>query len=217
MRTKNLVALLGAVLVLASCTERAPLTSTVESSPPQALSLTSTSSGLLSTVNLLSQSATAPPLQTYQLDFWAVEGRVTTARIDYQPDLLGKVSHFLALTIPAQSQLVLPDGTPLAAGDSVLISLTVDPVLFKVRFEPHGLRFEVAPAALVFHYGLANLDLDGNGVINWVDQTLEAQLQLVYQADDAAPWSQVREQAKSVELNLIGAPLRHFSNYAVSW
>jgi hypothetical protein len=89
-------------------------------------------------------------LATDQASFWAVRGQTRSVRIDYLSDGSGGgVAHFLEFTVPAEGLLRRPDGSTFATGDSVLITIAVDPAELVVQFEPSGLVFDDwSPASL---------------------------------------------------------------------
>src|SRR5207237_1150477 len=77
---------------------------------------------------------------------------------------------FLRFEIPKQGLETDAGGTRLKRGDSVHITLTIDPVSFEVHFKPSGVTFSRTwPAALTIWYGNANPDLDGDGAVDGVD------------------------------------------------
>ena len=60
---------------------------------------------------------------------------------------------------------------------SVKITLTIDPVLLSVHFEPSGLTFRQArPAKLTFWYGNTDPDLNGDGAVDDADWQLAEQI-----------------------------------------
>ncbi|HEV8304523.1 MAG TPA: hypothetical protein VGQ25_06175, partial [Gemmatimonadales bacterium] len=111
--------------------------------------------------HILRQSPTAPKLQAYQVSFWAKRGTQTTIFLNYRrapgqwlPD------PFLRFKIPINGLVAGAGGVPLDRGDSVLITLTVDTVLFNVDFQPSGVLFsKSSPAQLAIWYQDANPDL----------------------------------------------------------
>ena len=108
-------------------------------------------------------------------------------------------------------------GVPLRRGDSVAMTLTIDPNSFSVDFQPSGVRFSAyAPARLVLWYGNANLDLNGNGVLDGNDRTLVDQLAIWYQLSPSASWFRQLSRNDPTQ-TLVGTELYHFSEYAVSW
>jgi hypothetical protein len=73
------------------------------------------------------------------------------------------------------------------------------------------------PAQLQFWYGGANGDLNGDGVVNGADATIESQLLgMWYQEGSTNPWTAV-SATQSLSTKSFTAALQHFSGYAVSW
>lgn len=99
--------------------------------------------------------ATAPPLETTDTSFWAVRGEERELVLRFQgQDGPGTGSKFFQFSVAENSLLARPDGTPFQVGDSVEISVSVDPGLYVVNFEPSGLRFNPSdPAELELDYG----------------------------------------------------------------
>lgn len=96
---------------------------------------------------------TAPPPATTDTSFWAFAGRDTTVEILYE----GTGKRFLRLELDEESLLRRPDGTLFQPGDSVLISIRVEPGRFVVDLQPTGLRFRPdAPAELEIRYEFAD-------------------------------------------------------------
>ncbi len=110
-----------------------------------------------------------------------------------------------------------PGGVPLARGDSVRITLTIDTVSFKVDFQPSGVLFSnSSPAQLAIWYQDANPDLNGDGIVDATDQALKDQLAIWYRGSKAGPWKQVWSKNDSSQ-EVVTAALYHFSQYAVCW
>jgi hypothetical protein len=166
----------------------------------------------------LRQAPTAPRLTTYQVSFWAKRGTQKTIFLNYRrapgqwfPD------PFLRFKIPINGLVAGAGGVPLARGDSVRITLTIDTVLFNVDFQPSGVVFsKSSPAQLAIWYQNANPDLNGDGVVNAIDETLKQQLAIWYKGTKAAAWRQLWSKNDTTQ-ELVTAALEHFSEYAVSW
>lgn len=170
------------------------------------------------TIPILQQAKTAPPLQTYQVSFWAHVGIASTVSVRYQPTFGQLVGDpFLYFNVPKNSLVAGADGVPLGRGDSVYVTLTIDPSSFLVDFQPSGVLFaQNAPAQLALWYGNANLDLNGNGVIDGNDKILQQQLAIWYQEAGSSAWFKQLSRNDTTH-TLVGTLLYHFSEYAVSW
>ena len=153
-------------------------------------------------------------LTTYQATFWAVRGQSRSLQINYlSPGSSGK-EPFLQLTTSDPTNV--PGLGTLAVGDSVLVTVTVDPNAIAVSLEPTGVLFGT-PAQLQIWYGGAGGDLNGDGVVNGTDATIESQLLgLWYQEGTSDPWEQIRA-TQSLPAKSFTAGLPHFSRYAVAW
>jgi hypothetical protein len=155
----------------------------------------------------------APRLETNDTAFWAVQGSRTSFAVHYlAPDLehpeSGDLQKFLKITVPQQTRLVDPNGTPLAVGDSILITLKLSEREIMVELGPHGTTFVDEPLELVIWYAYA--DLSGAGT------RTEDDLGLWYQPDPGEPWILL---GGSIDLrgDWIVARVDHFSNFAVAW
>ena len=155
-------------------------------------------------------------LQTYHASFWAKRGERRFIEINYVNVLSSTEYPFLRLSIA--DPVRHPNGQAIAYGDSVLITVAVDPVELVVHLEPSGIQFGRAdPTTLRLWYGGAEGDLNGDGVVDEQDATIEKNLLgLWYQENILAPWQEINS-AKSETEKWISSALEHFSGYAVSW
>jgi hypothetical protein len=168
-------------------------------------------------LHILEQAPTAPRLRTYRVSFWAKRGTQTTLFLNYRPAPgQSRGDPFLRFKIPINGLVAGADGVPLDRRDSVLITLTIDPVLFKVDFQPSGVVFsKSSPAQLAIWYQNANPDLNGDGVVDATDATLEAQL-AIWSESTTDAWRQLSSKNDTTQ-KLVAAQVFHFSQYAVSW
>ncbi len=164
----------------------------------------------------LHQAADAPALARYQVSFWVKRDKSTDVRVNYLPAAGHKDGdRFLQFQIPDHSVVARPGGNPLGKHDSVLVTLTIDPVLLDVDFEPSGLIFSQGrPAKLTIWYGHADADLNGDGAVDALDWRL---------AEQIAIWHEGKHKAHRVRSEndwahqVVTGKLHHFSQYAVSW
>jgi len=110
-----------------------------------------------------------------------------------------------------------PDGSLIAQGDSVLITLTlVDPVHLIVDCQPSGLLFSPHdPARLKFSYADVDDDLNGDGVVNATDSALTRVLSVWRQETPTSPWILVPSTTTGsfdVEADIGG-----FTGYAIAY
>ena len=212
MRTPRLLWLPAAViLVLAGCQDA---TGPVDPSHAPAYDYNAWSAGV--EPNYLRQAPTAPALETYEVSFWAHFGQASTVTVNYLPTGGESVGQpFLRFEIPRNGLTTDANGKRLRRGDSVLVTLTIDPDEFEVDFQPSGLRFaRGGPARLTFWYQNADPDLNGDGVVDAIDAACSEQIALW--GTVGARWVKLPTDVDRT-LPSVSAVLPHFSEYAVSW
>ena len=170
-------------------------------------------------MHFLRFAAGAPPLASRSASFYAVRGEDREVSLWYRPAVGESDSaKFIEFKVPGAALLARPDGSPIAVGDSVLITVTVgDTANMIVRFEPSGLRFDPqVPARLKMNFGEADDDYNGDGVVDSKDTSVESQFSMWRQEQPGLPWlklgSAVVEDLKEVEADITG-----FSGYAISY
>ncbi len=171
-----------------------------------------------STVHILQQAQSAPQLETYQVSFWVRRDRETSVTVNYQPTAGRSTGQpYLWFDVPKDALFKNPDGEGFKGKDSVLITMTLDTVRFIVDFEPSGLLFKQDhPPMLVIWYQNADQDLNGDGVVDAADSVLLQQLRIITRSGKHEHWHWTRS-FEGWNLPYVFAPLRHFSQYAVSW
>ncbi|HEX4601404.1 MAG TPA: hypothetical protein VH116_08425 [Gemmatimonadales bacterium] len=153
-------------------------------------------------------------LAEYTASFWAVRGQPRSVQINYLSATGDTSAPFLQFT--ATDPAWVPGVGELAPGDSVLVTLTVDPTLIQVSLQPTGLLFG-DPGQLELWYGGAGGDLNGDGVVDSVDARIETQLLgLWYREGSDSEWTRLAANQSLTDRSFISA-LAHFSDYAVSW
>jgi len=146
--------------------------------------------------------------------FWAVRGEPRSIQINYLSFTGDTSSPFLRLTIT--DPVYVPGRGDLAPGDSVEITVTIDPSTIKVSLEPTGTLFG-DPSQLQISYGGADGDLNGDGVVDAADAAIEQQLLgLWYSEGEGTPWTKI-PAVQSLADKSFTAALAHFSLYAVSY
>jgi hypothetical protein len=212
---RSLFALVVALLV-AGCTDQ----SVLPTSPDVSADMMAVSADMMAVGDdagsTLRQSPTAPALETYEVSFWVRRDRGGSVAVDYLPKAGRRYgARFLKFEVPDRSVASWPGQNPRAKRDSVKITLTIDPVLLSVHFEPSGLRFKSGKGAkLTIWYGNADPDLNQDGKVDAADWELEAQISI---------WYDKKHKGKRVGSDndwisqTVTARLPHFSQYAVSW
>lgn len=211
---RSLIALTLALFAAACSDATGPLPAAIQ--PP--LAQATSESGSFTEVHILQQAPTAPPLETYQVSFWARHDRESTVAVDYQPAAGQSVGQpFLRFRIPKFGLKYGPDGARLEGTDSVLITLVIDSLKLAVDFQPSGVVFsDVLSAGLVVWYVNANPDLNGDGVVDSTDQMLEGQLTLSEEPTKVNGWFKVATKNDTSQ-KFVATDVYHFSQYAVAW
>jgi len=182
------------------------------SSPPQFTSIGALSGPVRS--GPLLASSLSLSLDQYSVAFWAVRGQQRSVQINYLSSTGDTSSPFLRLT--TTDPAYVPGIGDLAPGDSVLITVSIDPDNIKLSLEPTGLLFG-EPGELQISYGGAGGDLNGDGVVDGADAYIESQLLgLWYREGQDSGWTRI-PAAQSLSDQSFTSALPHFSEYAVSW
>jgi hypothetical protein len=158
------------------------------------------------------------PLFNPSDSFYAKRGEDREVRIYFQDQSGGQGEEYLRLRIDAGTLLALPDGSPVALGDSVLIHVDVaDPAQMLFELRPSGLKFNpLLPARLKIHYGHANGDLNDDGVADGLDITIESTLAIWRQENPGDPFVRL-SSVLSLDLDEAEADLTGFSRYALAY
>lgn len=106
------------------------------------------------------------PLTTAGDSVWVHAGRRAHLSLFFAAANGADSIEFLRFIVPRRTTIFLPDGTPLARGDSVLIRMhVIDPRQLIIRFEPSGLRFDAGhQAELLMHYARLRAIADDDDV-----------------------------------------------------
>ena len=170
-------------------------------------------------LKLLTVTSDAPPLAATTASFWAVRGRNADVELWYRarPGRRDS-SKFLEFRIPGNALDRRPDGSTIAQGDSIRITVTVrDPLHLIVDFEPSGLRFRSTdPARLRMYFAECGDDLDQNGRVDLEDEDIQQKLSIWRQEAIGLPW--IKTASVTVkESREVDADLSGFTGYALSY
>lgn len=153
-------------------------------------------------------------LDRYTASFWAVRGEPRSLQINYLSATGDTSSPFLRFTTTDPANV--PGLGDLAPGDSVLITVTIDPNNIKVSLEPTGLLFG-EPGQLQISYGGADGDLNGDGAVDDADAYIESQLLALWYREGAdSVWEKIPAVQFLSDKSFISS-LPHFCEYAISW
>lgn len=153
----------------------------------------------------------APPLDAYEVSFWAVQGEERQVQISYSTDYgNGKC---LLFRVPADAVML-----GVAQGDSVRITIRVmDHAQFRFEFLPEGLRFDPEhPAQLEIRYRWADPDYDGDGDVDPRDLLLSETFSLWQKVTTSTAWQRVAGAERRRDEFEIVAPVVGFTQYALA-
>lgn len=141
-------------------------------------------------LGIVRRSSTIAGFVDTVVTFWAVRGRDREGRIFFRSADGGVGEEFARLKIGSATLTARPDGTPVAQGDSVLITMrVVDPALLLVEFQPSGLQFNPQePAELEMRYSEADDDLNSDGHHDGEDEALISSLGIWRQESPGLPF-----------------------------
>lgn len=170
-------------------------------------------------LRLLSAPYGTPRLATTQVSFYAVKGRAVEADVWYHARAgRSDSTKFLEFHVGANSLTTHPDGSAIAPGDSVLITLTVtDQEHFLIDFQPSGLVFSASDQpTLKMSFAACGDDLNYDGVVDSQDAAMQASLSVWRQESPFQPWHKVSSTVAPV-VKEVNAPLGGFTGYALMW
>jgi hypothetical protein len=155
----------------------------------------------------------------YTVSFWAVNGVKRHLTVDYEDvddSYNDDDGRFFKLEIT--EVVALADGTPIAVGDSVLITVTVDSETLVVDLQPSGIQFGTEhPTKLEMYYGGADPDYNVDAFVNSYDSYIETDLMGMWvQETSTSPWNS-QSATHNLEKKMFRGHLEHFSEYAISW
>lgn len=163
--------------------------------------------------------ANAPTLGQKVVQMWVVNGVQREVEIWYHPRAGQPDStRFLRFRVDRRSLLLRPDGTPIAPGDSILITISVvDSVRQQVQFSPAGLRFAPGrPAKLWLWYLEADHDFNADGSLDAADRAIEKMLGMYRLEAGASVWERIASVLRIAE-DEVQANIGGFTTYAVAY
>jgi hypothetical protein len=178
-----------------------------------------------SEVEVIALDASAPPLTTDSVSFYAVQGQDRSVEMYF--DSAGvQTDRLLRFEVDKDALRQLPNGQRIRGGDSVLITIRIkNPGTLQFDFSPSGLVFDDEdPAELTIGYNRALVAvtaasglLSGSGSGSGRDgERSESDLSIWLQEDDSSPFfrvpTKVDLQGKELEAKIPG-----FSKYAVAY
>ena len=167
--------MVGLIGALAGCAEpTAPTAASTTVVPSTASPLL----GLTTSPTPLRFRRGAPALEQTSMSFYAKKGVTKSVSLYFKTAHGARGNEYARLVIPAAALSQRPNGTPIAWGDSVRITVSApDPSRLLLRMEPHGLKFDSrSPARLTMRYNEADPDYNGDGHVNLIDSLLELRL-----------------------------------------
>ncbi len=169
-------------------------------------------------LNVVQLSESSPPLEESSVSFWAIKGQSVEQKLYFLDSQGQRGDEYLALKLEDGSLSRRPDGSVIATGDSVLITITVeDPALLLFELQPTGLKFSAAePAELKIRYANADGDLNGDGEEDGEDDQLETLLGVWRQELPGQPFVRLGS-VKVEEEQELEAELQGFSRYAIAY
>ena len=160
----------------------------------------------------------APLLDQSSVSFYAKKGQQTTMTMYFRNASGGRGAEYARLVIPGGGLAERPDGTPIAWGDSVRITVSApNTTQLMLRMEPHGLKFSaLAPARLTMRYNEADRDFNQDGVINLADALIELRLAIWRQPLLGDPFNSLSSLLDRL-FSSVSADLRGFSQYVIAY
>jgi len=206
---------------------------TLRHRPIQALALLSLAAGLSCTdttapdenerpatdLRLLAAPYGTPALANPEVSFYAVKGRNTGVDIWYRPRAgQSDSAKFLEFRLGGASLDRRPDGSIIAPGDSLLITVSVtDPRHFVIDFQPSGLLFSANDLPkLKISFAACGDDLNYDGRIDGTDASMQASLSVWRQESPFQPWTRVPSTV-TASVKEVNAQLGGFTGYALMW
>lgn len=209
--------LLLALLASWGCSSTTPQTPATTPPADTAFRTVPPPTPLASTPNFLHPVSGAPAISTPVVRFWAKVGVETIAYMYYRPRA-GQTDStaFVRFRVRNRSLTTRPDGTPLAAGDSLQITMTlVDTTNLIVDFQPSGLRFATGrPADLKISYLESSLTVGGAPIVGTNEQATTSPFRMGLQEMPGTPWETLLSNVV-IGTHEVEADVAGFTRYAI--
>jgi len=150
--------------------------------------------------------------------FWAVKGQSYDVTLRFRATVVGQSGdQVLEFKLTGQSLQTRPDGTALAPGDSVRITIEPDTTgKMAFTFQPSGLVFDsTAPALLTLWCTHAAADLNGDGVVDSIDEQLWYEMAIWKRETPTDPWGK-QNTTRSPDGYQLQTPLAGFTGFSVA-
>jgi hypothetical protein len=170
-------------------------------------------------LRLLAAPWGTPILATTQVSFYAVKGKSSGVDIWYRPrEGQSDSSKFLEFRLGGASIDQRPDGSLIAQGDSILITVTVsDPTHFILDLQPSGLKFSANDLPkLKISFAACGDDLNYDGRVDGTDASMQASLSLWRQESPFQPWFKVASTV-TASVKEVNAQIGGFTGYAIMY
>jgi hypothetical protein len=171
------------------------------------------------TITLLTASADAQDIVS-PASFWAVQGEDRRMEVVYASANGGNLTRrLLMLRVRKRTQIVRPDGSLVAPGDSVLITVSIsDRTHLISQFEPSGLRFTGKdPASLTMSFSGTDHDYNHDGVVTSADASIERTFSIYRQEATGLPWFKQTTVAADYSLDELTTNIPGFTNYVIAY
>ncbi|MDB4878346.1 MAG: hypothetical protein JWM41_4792 [Gemmatimonadetes bacterium] len=224
-RPRRVMVLLSAVMFLlggiAAC-GRDPISPRAAHATSSSPSLSRGSSGISGSSSddpyFLTPAPGAPSILNPVIVFTVQKGVDKVVKMYYQPRRPGDSTVFAQFRVPQDGLASRPDGTPIANGESVQITMTlIDADKGIIDFQPSGLRFSTKHSAtLKISYRFADPDLNHDGVVDFRDTLLRQMLHMICRETPNDPWTPI-PSANNTDLDEVQAAILGFTGYAIEY
>ena len=166
--------------------------------------------------NLFFLRPTPGSITEYSASFWAVKGESRTLHMSYAPTETGQPgAPLLVFEVDGNALLSKPNGGLFMPGDSVLITVQLDPVHLSFDFQPSGLLFNpLSPARLTVSHLHTDPDIDADGDLDATDVLLALGLGIWKQEFPGLPWLPL--PTLRLDEHTLRANVRSFTGFATA-